>query len=390
MQADRKKLGIYLHIPFCKSKCAYCDFCSFPGQDADTVDRYAQQLQKDLLSWGDRIGARYEVDTVYFGGGTPTLLPIRAYSRLLEMANRCFPFSSDVEITVECNPKTADLSYLRSLRQSGVNRLSVGVQSADDTELRALGRIHTFADAQAIFQWAHAVGFENISADLMYGIPYQTIDSLTASLHAFADLGLQHLSAYCLKIEEGTPFFKMRDTLPLPDEDEQADMYGQITAELQKIGMERYEISNFAKLGFESRHNRKYWNCEEYLGLGIAAHSFLNGERFALERNLSAYLAGDRIVSEREKLSENDGLCEYVMLRMRLADGVLFAEAQKRFPGVDFVKRFYARLLPYIREGYVIWEEQGEKSGFRFSDRGFFVSNTILADILDFDATEND
>ena len=385
MSVMRRPLGIYLHIPFCKSKCGYCDFCSFPGVSGTDRSLYVRELVKDLRRWGEKIGADYTVDTVYFGGGTPTLLLPSEFEALLAALSDAFSVAPGAEITAECNPGSVDRDYLAVLRASGVNRLSVGVQSAVDAELQALGRIHTFSRARETFADAHAVGFDNLSADLMFGIPLQTKESLSASLEAFCGLGIRHLSAYCLKIEPGTPFARMGNSLRVPDDDTDADMYEQIVETLRARGLERYEISNFCMPGFASVHNGKYWNCDDYLGLGVSAHSYLHGVRFAIARDLPAFLAGQRQETEHAEIDDNDRLCEYVMLRMRLAQGILLREAEERFPFCDFAARFRHRLQPYIDGGFVIWEQTESGIRCRFSEKGFFVSNTILSDVLDFD-----
>lgn len=385
MSVMRRPLGIYLHIPFCKSKCGYCDFCSFPSVSGTDRSLYVWELVKDLRRWGEKIGADYTVDTVYFGGGTPTLLLPSEFEALLAALSDAFSVAPGAEITAECNPGSVDRDYLAALRASGVNRLSVGVQSAVDAELQALGRIHTFSRARETFADAHAVGFDNLSADLMFGIPLQTKESLSASLDAFCGLGIRHLSAYCLKIEPGTPFARMGNSLRVPDDDTDADMYEQIVETLRARGLERYEISNFCMPGFASVHNGKYWNCDDYLGLGVSAHSYLHGVRFAIARDLPAFLAGQRQETEHAEIDDNDRLCEYVMLRMRLAQGILLREAEERFPFCDFAARFRHRLQPYIDGGFVIWEQTESGIRCRFSEKGFFVSNTILSDVLDFD-----
>jgi len=224
-------LGLYIHIPFCRSKCLYCDFCSFPRADADTISRYADELCRRLAFAAPQAADRV-VNTVYFGGGTPTLLPIEDFARILRTVNEHYTLSDDCEITAECNPATANFAYLSSLRALGVKRLSIGLQSAHENELRALGRAHTFDDFKSIFADARRAGFDNISADLMYGIPHQTEESFRASIEALCDLAPEHISSYGLKIEDSTPFSRMQESLPLPDEDTEYRMYCLLTHEL--------------------------------------------------------------------------------------------------------------------------------------------------------------
>lgn len=373
-----KKLGIYIHIPFCVQKCLYCDFCSFPRCDGDTVERYVSALCRDIERQGEILGSR-EVDTVYFGGGTPTLLPISAFERIMAALTKSFNLDPDCSVSSECNPATVDLEYLMALRALGVNRLSIGLQSADGDELRALGRIHSFEDFKDTFADARRAGFEDISVDLMYGIPRQTVDSFKRTLCRVVDLAPDHISAYGLKVEEGTPFGRMGDRLVLPDEDEEVKMYILCSEYLREMGYNKYEISNFARKGYESRHNLRYWRGEDYIGLGVSAHSYIDGVRFANSRDIEGYISGADIVCERAEIGAEEQMTEYVMLRMRLAEGVSEAEFRDRF-GIGFLEVYGERLSRYIEGGYVIRE--GDRVAF--SDRGFFLSNYILSDILDF------
>lgn len=373
-----KKLGIYLHIPFCVQKCLYCDFCSFPRCDGDTVSRYVSALCRDIERWGELCRDR-EVDTVYFGGGTPTLLPIAEFEKIMSTIKKSFSLRDDCEISCECNPATADVEYFTALRATGVNRLSIGLQSTDSEELRALGRIHSFRDFKVTFADARRAGFENISLDLMYGIPLQTVASFERTLREVLELAPEHISAYGLKVEEGTPFGRMGDTLVLPDEDEEFEMYMLCSEYLGKMGYTKYEISNFSREGHESRHNLRYWRGEEYIGFGVSAHSYFDGVRFANSRDIDGYICGRDITSEKAEIGADEQMTEYVMLRMRLAEGVNEKNFEARF-GVSFNDVYGERLSRYIDSGYVI----RERGKIAFSDRGFFLSNYILSDILDF------
>ncbi|MBQ2378152.1 MAG: radical SAM family heme chaperone HemW, partial [Clostridia bacterium] len=245
MKKTKKPLGLYIHIPFCLKKCAYCDFYSCTGCDPDLVHHYISScmLQMEDISESCR---GYEIDTVYVGGGTPTTLPIKEFERLLSAVERNFKLSKYAEITTEANPATADKKYLKALRKLGVNRLSIGFQSANISELKLLGRIHTVEDFANMYKDARAAGFDNISVDLMYGIPAQSMQSFQSTLEYVCDMNPEHLSLYCLKIEEGTPFCEMRDSLELPGEDAEYDMYMWAVDYLRGRGYDRYEISNFA------------------------------------------------------------------------------------------------------------------------------------------------
>ena len=336
-------------------------------------------LCREIKRYGERADG-YSADTVYFGGGTPTLLPISEFERIFTQLRDSFSIAPDAEITCECNPATADREYFSALRELGVNRLSIGLQSVDESELRALGRIHSYLDFVDTYNSARQVGFDNISADLMYGIPKQTIESFGATLDKLIELSPEHISVYGLKVEAETPFGRMRDRLILPDEDSECEMYMLCSNRLYGAGYEKYEISNFARHGYESRHNLKYWTGGEYIGFGVAAHSYFGDERFANSRNIDGYLIGENIESERKKISHSEQMTEYVMLRMRLSRGVELLDFVERF-GKDFDELYRDKLLKYERGGYV----KREYGSVSFTDKGFLVSNFILSDILDFE-----
>lgn len=382
---DKKTLGLYLHIPFCVKKCDYCDFYSFSPTDRDAIDNYvsAMMLQMEDISLSCK---GYIVDTVYFGGGTPTMLPINQFSRLMDSVRRNFRISKDAEITSEANPGTVDLKYLKALRKLGINRLSIGMQSLNDRELAELGRIHNSEQFEETYENARKAGFSNISVDIMYGIPGQTPQSFKDTLRHVSLLDPEHISLYCLKIEEGTPFHENRSFLALPDDDTVYDMYMDGVKFLSSHGYERYEMSNFARDGKYSRHNLKYWNCEEYIGIGASAHSYFCGERYSVIRDASSYIDGlevldydIQIIDDSRIIEKEESMNEYVMLRMRLDAGVDMAEFKKRF-GVDFYEKFGQYLEEYVDGGYV--ETKG--NSYAFTSKGMFVSNYILSAVLDF------
>jgi oxygen-independent coproporphyrinogen-3 oxidase len=319
---------------------------------------------------------RRAVDTVYFGGGTPSLLPIESFESIFKALSECFSIDVGAEITVECNPATVSRESLESLRRLGVNRLSIGLQSANENELRALGRLHSFEELCESFALAREVGFDNISLDLMYGIPEQTIESFENSLLRVCELSPEHISAYGLKIEDGTAFGRMRDSLVLPDEDEEYSMYTLCRRLLEAHGYERYEISNFAKLGYESRHNMRYWKLDDYIGFGVAAHSCFEGERFGNSRDIAAFLRGEDIVEERYTVNADERRREYVMLGLRLGKGIADSEyralcGRGLYDDMPMIEKF-------VSAGYLV--RDGER--IAFSDEGFFVSNAILSELL--------
>ncbi len=371
-------LGIYIHIPFCLQKCLYCDFCSFPGRDKAEIRRYAEKAAEQLRLWSGKC-KDHTVDTVYFGGGTPTLMSPGDYKTILNALYDGYNISAGAEITTECNPATADMEHLYKLRELGINRLSIGAQSLDDGELKKLGRIHTAEDFKKIFRAARGAGFGNISSDIIYGIPGQNKVGLQKTLEELCSLKPEHVSAYCLKVEEGTPFGRMGEALILPGEDETADMYFDAIKILSGYGLEQYEISNFAQPGYESRHNLKYWKCDEYLGFGVSAHSYFGGERFACHSDIGRYFTGDFTdENTRIKLSAADCETEYVMLSMRLSHGLDAAEYRRRFGNDPFIK-YRSRFDKFIKDGYVISDEMG----YRFTPCGMLVSNFILSSVLD-------
>jgi len=373
---NRKKLGIYIHIPFCLRKCFYCDFCSFPYLDGELVEKYCYELCRRIKKKSNDCRG-YTVDTVYFGGGTPTLLPINEFRKLFSALKESFDIEKNAEITVECNPATADKAYFDELLSLGANRLSIGLQSANENELSALGRVHGFDDFLIACSDAREAGFKNISVDLMYGIPEQTKQSFEYSIDKVLELKPEHISSYGLKIEENTAFAKTKDKLVLPNEDEEFLFYKILTDKLEKNGYHKYEISNFSLKGFESKHNTRYWKGEEYIGFGVAAHSFFDGERYGNSRDIRSFIEGKDITAERRRLTEHEADEEYVMLRMRLASGIDTADFERRF-GESFTDRYpYVDLM--LKEGFM-----QENDGYiSFTDKGFFVSNYILSEMLD-------
>ncbi len=370
-----KKVGIYIHVPFCRSKCYYCDFCSRTRADDEIKAIYVKRLCEEIEGTAKRIGNdRPIADTVYFGGGTPTLLSPSQLEKILGAVERNFGIENGAEITAETNPKTADGEKLKNMRSAGINRLSIGMQSVHDNELRALGRIHSFADFCKTFSEARGAGFDNISADLMYGIPEQTRESFCESIERLAALSPEHISSYSLTVEEGTPFWNRRDSLVLPDEETVSDMYLMMGDILRTYGYEKYEISNFAHKGRESRHNLKYWRREDYLGFGPAAHSFFGGIRFAHSRDIEGYLRGESIIESSDTVAGEEAMDEYVMLGMRLSCGIDITEFEQLFK-VRFEER-YGRVFRRFSPEYVSIDERF----CRFTDKGMLVSNYILSE----------
>ncbi len=369
--------GLYVHIPFCKSKCRYCDFNSFANCE-EHIAPYFSALISEAQAWANTENGR-KFDTLYLGGGTPSYIDPHLLGKTIDILLSTFDFASNSEITVECNPGTIDFEGFKILKESGANRLSIGLQSADNEMLKLLGRIHNLEDFERCFAAARRAGFDNISLDLMYGLPEMTIETWKHSLKSAISFEPEHISTYALKIEEGTPFSKM--DLNLPDDDLCADMYEKSVEVLSKYGYNRYEISNFAKPGCESRHNLKYWQLSDYLGLGAGAYSLLNNKRFSNFCNLNDYIASIQstgiAVCESEDISDFGQMSEFVFLGLRCIRGISLSEFKSKF-GRDITEVFGEEIEKYCRLGFMV----KDNDRLFFSDKGFFVSSTILADFV--------
>lgn len=379
--ANEQRLGIYVHIPFCKSKCEYCDFYSVSGaRDRHVTDDYLQALADHIREAG-RLAPKHLVDTVYFGGGTPSFFGADNLEKILDEIHRSFRLSVEAEITVEANPDSVNVQGLKRMLRAGFNRLSLGVQSDDDTMLRRLGRPHNFEQAQTAMQKARQVGFANISLDLMYGLPGQTRLGWQQTVERIARMRPEHISCYALKVEEGTPLYTYRDAANLPSDDVQADMYLDACEILRSYGFEHYEISNFAKRGFESRHNLKYWTGGEYLGFGPTAASDFDGKRFTAIRNLRGYIQGiakhGQILAEMESIPSRERAGEYIMLRLRTSEGVSAEEYERHY------------LMPFapLQQAFERFAEKGYatfvKDRWRLTEKGWLVSNRIIIALQD-------
>lgn len=380
MKTADKSLGLYIHIPFCKQKCVYCDFYSLSGNES-RMDDYTDALCAHLLETAP-FAAGHSVDTVYFGGGTPSYLGEKRLVKLLKIISKKYHVAKDAEITLEANPDSAgDWKTLKALRKAGVNRLSLGMQSACDAELQEIGRVHTMAQVRAAVEAARRARIENLSLDLIYGLPGQTLEQWQKNLAAAVDLAPEHLSCYGLKVEEGTPLFARRETAGLPGDEAQADMYLHTVDYLARHGYQQYEISNFARTGRESRHNLKYWLLEEYAGFGPGAHSDFGGVRYAYDRDLERYIRGVKehtpMLSESERIPPLDRDTEWVMLGLRTVRGLDPREFETRF------RRRFSCFLPFLTQcmqaGYAVQEE----GRWHLTPRGFLVSNQIIGGMLD-------
>ena len=360
--------GIYVHVPFCVSKCPYCDFYSLTNADDADKDAFVAAVL-------DRF-AHYETvtaDTLYFGGGTPSLLGGNRLAGLIDGARRQFGLQN-AEITLEANPADGLYDTVSAFVAAGGNRVSMGVQAVNDRHLQHLGRRHTVAQVESAVNDLHRAGITNLSLDLMLGTPEQTETDVQEAVRRFADWGATHLSAYLLKLEPNTPF---GHTPPvIPDEDGAAALYLAACEAAESAGFAQYEISNFAKTGFESRHNRKYWLGEPYLGFGPAAHSFFEGKRFYYPRSLTDFVSGCATLADDNDAIKNDTPDEYAMLRLRLREGITEREFSARF-GTPIPTEWRARAAR-LPSHLVIADEHG----IRFSREGFLLSDPLIAHIL--------
>lgn len=364
-----KTIGLYIHIPFCKSKCPYCDFYSSRATELD-FDKYTEVLIDKIKLWSSK--TKCDVATVYFGGGTPSVLGAERLCKILSSIKNSFNIIYNAEITVEVNPDTGKTIDFDALYNVGFNRLSIGLQSAVGEELKALGRIHTSEEAKITVERAKTAGFENISLDLMMGIPHQTKESLKKSIEFCVECGVKHISSYILKIETGTKYDKIKDKLILPDDDTQAELYLYAVDLFSQYGFNQYEISNFAKSDFESKHNINYWNCGEYIGIGPSAHSFFEGKRFYYERNMDDFINNKSVFDCYGGNEE-----EFIMLSLRLKNGLSFAEFKNKF-GKDISQKLIDKAKMYAKSGFM--SVDSEK--ICFTPKGFLVSNTIISDLI--------
>lgn len=372
----KKPLGLYVHIPFCRQKCSYCDFYSLPHNE-EKMDAYTAALVRHLEEVAPQAAA-HQADTVYIGGGTPTYLGASRLKTILQTIRKRYDVSRDAEITVEANPDSAcEVKALRTLRRAGVNRISLGVQSADDDLLRRIGRIHTFDQVKQAAEAVRKAGIRNLSMDLIYGLPGQTLDHWLDTLAEVLVLNPEHISCYGLKLEEGTPLYLRRAQETFPDDDQQAEMYLCAVDTLAQHGYEQYEISNFARPGFASRHNLKYWHMDEYAGFGPGAHSDMGGVRFAYIRDIDRYIAGQLVLSESETGETLARDFEYVMLSLRTAEGIDRACFERTY------RQRFAPLDALFRQYESAGLAQPTEKGWRLTPRGFLVSNSIIVALED-------
>ncbi|HHV51053.1 MAG TPA: radical SAM family heme chaperone HemW [Clostridiales bacterium] len=377
-----KPIGLYIHVPFCLSKCPYCDFYSVTSPDGEALDGYADAVIRSLARWHEEMPG-VAADTLYFGGGTPSALGGERIARIIDAAAGYFGLKN-AEITMETNPGDNLRQVFTSFAAAGGNRVSIGVQSINQEQLKILGRRHTPEDATAAVSAAKAAGIENVSIDFILGIPCLNPEEMEGQAKGIVEsasyalrLGVKHISAYILKIEENTPFYSRRDSLLLPDEDMTATIYLTACETFDLLGFKQYEISNFAIPGYESRHNLKYWNCDPYLGIGPSAYSYIDGRRFYYPSDIKAFMEGCSPVSEGgEEIIQNSSGQEYIMLRLRLSEGVTNEGYMERF-GTPLPRELYERAAK-LPSGLLV----ADSKGIRLTKYGFLLSNAIISHLL--------
>ena len=372
-------MGIYVHIPFCASKCAYCDFYSRAGCEGD-MPRYQQALLTHIRECMPRVAPAY-IDTVYFGGGTPSYYGARRLAKILGEIKSSGRLMRTAEITVEANPDSVTRADLKILRRAGVNRLSIGMQSANNDILKMIGRRHSFKQVELAMRNARMEGFDNVSLDLIYGLPSQSAEDWAESLAKALELHPEHLSCYGLKLEPGTPMYELKDSPLIPDDDLQADMYLATVETLARYNYKQYEISNFCIPGYESRHNFKYWRLGDYLGFGPGAHSCVGSTRYSYVRDLEGYINGvlhsGDMIDEYEQIGEFERGSEYLMLGLRTAWGITKEEYQAIYN--NYFGEIQNTLEQFQRDGWMVQE----KGRWHFTPEGFLVSNQLIGKILE-------
>ena len=377
---NKKPLGIYIHVPFCRSKCIYCDFYSVTTKEQNLPEQYRKAICQHIREAGAQ-APDYLVDTIYFGGGTPSYFGAEGMAAILTAIRKYFDVSPTAEITFEANPDSVSKHLLRRLRSEGFNRVSLGIQCDDDEILEKIGRPHNYQQAVDAVKLIRRKGFRNVSVDLMYGLPGQSLEAWQETLKNVLKLKPEHISCYGLKVEEGTPLYDVQEFANLADDDTQADMYLSAIEILRKRGYRQYEISNFCRKGHVSRHNLKYWNGEEYLGFGPDAASDFGGRRFTAVRDVHAYIEGIQnggaVLREVQDVPPRDRAGEYLMMRLRTSMGIEPEEYERRF------------LMPFapLAEALEVFRQRGlavhtYDGRWHLTPQGFLLSNSIISDLL--------
>ena len=380
-RVDKTPLGIYIHIPFCRSKCKYCDFYSLPDKNEKLMKLYLKTVCTHIRETGS-LAPGYRVDTIYFGGGTPSYFGARGMIKILNTLRKYFDVDNKAEITFEANPDSVTPRLLRKLRREGFNRVSLGIQCDDDAILRTIGRPHNYEQAVRAVKMIRRAKYQNLSLDLMYGLPGQTLKGWEKTLHNVLRLNPEHISCYGLKLEEGTYLCQHQAEFDFADDDLQADMYLAAVEVLRREGYRQYEISNFSKRDMPSKHNLKYWFGGEYLGFGPDASSDFAGKRFAIVRSLKEYAEGiyhgGTVMREMQEILPRERAGEYIMLRLRTTAGISREEYERKFLlSFDPIAKVMDKFCLHN------WAMSNGKGGYRLTPEGFLVSNTIIADVLE-------
>ena len=387
-----KNVGLYVHIPFCKKKCEYCDFKSYADKE-ELIEEYVKWLKYELEEVGKGNRLDYEnhldnlaiVKTIYIGGGTPSLIDSKYISEILEVIKKNYTFAENTEITIEVNPGTVNKEKLEQYKKSGINRLSIGLQSTHDRLLKKIGRIHNYDDFLNTFKIARNVGFENINIDLMLGLPEQSIEDLEQSVEEVIKLNPEHISVYSLIVEEETPFYKKLEAneLNLPEDDLERKMYWAVKEKLEKSGYIHYEISNFAKKGFESKHNLSCWNQDEYIGFGTSAHSYTNNVRYSNIDNIEEYINNFKTDNEtenfvfHEKQNKESKMKEFMMLGLRKIEGISIKDFKSRF-SLNPIFAYRKELEKLVDEELI--EIDGDN--IRLTNKGLDLANLVWEEFV--------
>lgn len=374
-----KELGIYVHIPFCKQKCSYCDFISYCDKN-DLIEKYIKALKQEIK---DSSVNEYEISTIYIGGGTPSYIESKYISEILKTIKQKYNISRNVEITIEVNPGTATKEKLRDYVEAGINRISIGLQSCNNNLLKMIGRIHTYEEFLSTYKLAREVGFKNINVDLMIGLPNQTLDDVKKSLEEISKLNPEHISVYSLIVEEGTPIEKKitDGQLKLPNEELEREEYWEVKKFLESLGYKHYEISNFAKTGYESKHNLNCWEQKEYLGFGAAAHSYMKKTRYSNTENIEKYINQEmqskqlHIVHEVQK--EEEQKKEYMLLGLRKIDGVQISSFKNKF-GCNPIMEFKNELNKLTQEGLI----KIDLDQIKLTEKGIDLANIVWEEFI--------
>jgi len=381
MMMNKEKRSIYIHIPFCQKKCIYCNFRS--TTDETLIEDYIKGLIKEIVLYKDLLKTS-RIKTVYIGGGTPSFIHEKYIAEIINTITKYNDLSEVTEFTIEVNPGTVDQEKLKTYKKLGINRLSIGLQSTHNQMLKTIGRIHTFEEAKKVYYLGRKVGFENISLDLIFGLPNQSLNDFEASINEVIQLNPEHISAYSLKVEEETPLYNLiqQRTLELPEESIDRDMYQQLIGLLEKKQYYLYEISNFSKKGYESKHNMAYWQRQEYFGFGLAAHGYLNNRRYGNTEVFEEYFQmisqNNRPIIDEEILEEKDILFEEIMLGLRLKKGLNYKRLNKTY-NIDFLKDKKEAIKFLLEEDLVLVSEDHIK----LTVKGMDLSNQVMAELVD-------